>query len=1469
MEPLTWLAIFLITTILSAGITYALTPKPKLSNAKPASVNDLEIPQPPTDEPIPIIYGTVQTQLYILHHGGFKYDRVTEGSEDFIIGYRYYLDCVFGISDQCGELVEVRISNKHLKEYMGTTVEKNTTGEVCGAQHFHIDPLRLDTYPRQGYWRDIYSNLGFWRALDAIYDEDVDGYEKYPYEHYFAAPFWSSSGTAYEGEAQYHGMGGYFPVNNATSLLSWANTKTTFKVFTSANTKDSYTVSLTSGLGGAGTGVFNSYCLNSNKAQDRYIAVTDVDAGTLTRRVYNETFTGVQLQMAGTASAPVYYFALPITFSLADEGVTGKIKLVSQSNRLCYIRGMRVAISGGVKYVYMHLYDDPGYVNRTTGLSVASGQTVEVYWVKCGREVAPESLFEPVTTTKYVMGVNAPLVPTGYNKTYGGYITSFVYYKYVAVSGSLPTVDSFTRKLWMGTVGATGNTAGDIYLVLDIVTKYLGSGTYEIITPVWCYNYVPDNGVGNDGDYAIDPFRKVVMVKNNGVWCHDEPSYDVAGMSMPDVRLFIGSVPENPVVGALYIHIIPYVYTTSWTEMAEARLTSYPATGKGNALVAPSGASFLTDVYGLLSNADSRTMYDGGVQYNHIGAKFLFKPSLSSVTYPVGTDQVTDVIDHYMYESTGIPSTYNDMSVVFGRNVFLGIGPTLPNFTFVVCNIPNITIMNDALRTAWATADIKPEYFDGTDINFTDNPYLCSCIAALPPKSYFFNKDSTSATSSAGITVREHKIQKDVNPAVILLDLLIRHAKTPVELIDVDSFASAAIRLYQEYTGMSLIILTQTSISDIITLILEHIDGFLFTDPRTGKLKLTLARARTNDETNQTALTCADIGDIVITRQNISSCATKLNVKYFDGYPSVAFEDPTKVVSMGSFQTKVDSIVFNPMDSKFTIENEVTIDRTGFSNRSTLYRNLKRSIKKYTYPYATIKFTMDLARFDKELGDVIRVNLPSYELNDQYYRITEIDFRDDKSTTVQVTAIEDIYDTSDANFLVDDSSIAVKYVDTSVFSYAAYTVPLIPALRPELPTYTQNSFNIYALCLVSWLPIHTNGVVTVGDTVMSGGNTLTCVPSGSVALTGTGAYLNTWTYFDSLRVTSMPVVKYGVPTEAENANDPLYVLSNTDDTNEKLAVLVYETTSGDKFYEYVSYEDITEVSTGVYDVTGVLRGAYNSPQYINDRTTDGTISHISMFFVLNNEIWNSGGIRSYESYSQIISRTYTSLPTTFDTPTFKADVVSEVQCDVVDNDGIIEWARPGAISEFTLKFVTDSISGYVNGILTTIYRYKIRMRVPCISKGYVQPLTDTEQLQGVTEDFRRRSEKDSVSVGVSGYLDGALGQYSYSRRVGSYMSGTAYEFMVIELILSYTSNEEFHDVISGATFTMSHNTMSTTAYGSSLSDTISFDLSEVDTSQNYYIFLQNGRLYCKSAYLDDDMNLTAFSDFEGQEITAS
>ena len=244
------------------------------------------------------------------------------------------------------------------------------------------------------------------------------------------------------------------------------------------------------------------------------------------------------------------------------------------------------------------------------------------------------------------------------------------------------------------------------------------------------------------------------------------------------------------------------------------------------------------------------------------------------------------------------------------------------------------------------------------------------------------------------------------NPAEVLYCLLIgRYANVqatdpvvptiPTDLIDTASFLASAAVLNTEGMGISFQWQRDSTVRQIINDIMNHVDGILAEDTKTGKLRFTLNRADYDPETVK-IFDESNVVDITsFVRLNPSAGVNRVTATYTD--PSLEFKaNPVTVEDLGN-TFEQDSGSASPLDLHMFHDVDVTILRA-FQELVQLSEGIA-SGKLITNRYA----------YDLNIGDVVKFSWDALGVSGLLIRITEKKVGDMDDREIELTFIQDVY----------------------------------------------------------------------------------------------------------------------------------------------------------------------------------------------------------------------------------------------------------------------------------------------------------------------------------------------------------------------------------------------------------------------------------------------------------------------------
>lgn len=244
--------------------------------------------------------------------------------------------------------------------------------------------------------------------------------------------------------------------------------------------------------------------------------------------------------------------------------------------------------------------------------------------------------------------------------------------------------------------------------------------------------------------------------------------------------------------------------------------------------------------------------------------------------------------------------------------------------------------------------------------------------------------------------------------------------------IDLSSFNSAAAAMNTEAFGMSLMWSSQTSIEAFIKEVLDHINGVLRLDEKTGKFTLKLIRG---DYT---------IGSLVnINPSNILELKSLQRAAYGDFANEV-------VVNYTDRNQKTKSVAVQDLACIQAQGGVVSTTREyrGIRTASLASRVALRDLSTVSTPLAKLEVTTNRVLWDKNVGDVVSFSWPDYGIALAPYRIISIDKGTIRDGKIDVQLVEDIFGLPFTTYTETPASEWVDPISAAVPVEAARAVEL-------------------------------------------------------------------------------------------------------------------------------------------------------------------------------------------------------------------------------------------------------------------------------------------------------------------------------------------------------------------------------------------------------------------------------------------
>ena len=249
----------------------------------------------------------------------------------------------------------------------------------------------------------------------------------------------------------------------------------------------------------------------------------------------------------------------------------------------------------------------------------------------------------------------------------------------------------------------------------------------------------------------------------------------------------------------------------------------------------------------------------------------------------------------------------------------------------------------------------------------------------------------------------------DANPAHIIYECLTNTdwgMGSPATAIDFDSFEAAAVTLYNDGFGLSMIWTRQASIQDFIQEVLDHIQAVLFVDPATGLLTLKLVRGDYDVAT--LPIINPDNADLTaFSRKLWGEITNEIVVTWTN--PENEQEETVTVQDLASIATQGGII----SDSR-------NYYGVRYANLAAQLAN--RDLRSAGQPLASFEAEVDRTFWDARPADCVKVTWPEYGLDEVIARVTSVDYGKPGDPTVKLQLVEDVWGLDFGDYIEPPSS---------------------------------------------------------------------------------------------------------------------------------------------------------------------------------------------------------------------------------------------------------------------------------------------------------------------------------------------------------------------------------------------------------------------------------------------------------------
>lgn len=343
----------------------------------------------------------------------------------------------------------------------------------------------------------------------------------------------------------------------------------------------------------------------------------------------------------------------------------------------------------------------------------------------------------------------------------------------------------------------------------------------------------------------------------------------------------------------------------------------------------------------------------------------------------------------------------------------------------------------------------------------------------------------------------------DANPAHIIHECLVNEdfgMGAHPSMVDTDSFVRAAETLAEEKFGLSLLWTQQSTIEAFIQEVLDHIQGLLFFNPRTGLATLKLLR-NDYDPDNLPEIGPADAVLDTFRRKLWGETVNEITISWTNPQSeeteTLTYHDPANIAMQGE--------VVSENRHYYGIRSPELASYVG-----------ARDIAAAAVPLASASIRVNRRKWTLLPGDVIRFSWPKYNIDRIIMRVMEVDYGRPDSAEIKVNLLEDVFGLPYAQFLtpprsewedpdqdpngplydeIDSIFVAVPYplvvaaIGSDNISDDRYPEILIAAMVTPRPS--QTDFRTFVLLEEEVLPSGATEWVGAGERNTTGYTTLT------------------------------------------------------------------------------------------------------------------------------------------------------------------------------------------------------------------------------------------------------------------------------------------------------------------------------------------------------------------------------------------
>lgn len=528
-----------------------------------------------------------------------------------------------------------------------------------------------------------------------------------------------------------------------------------------------------------------------------------------------------------------------------------------------------------------------------------------------------------------------------------------------------------------------------------------------------------------------------------------------------------------------------------------------------------------------------------------------------------------------------------------GKRVTVGFAYSIDLWQ-AICEGPDVTLhgcyYNDKPRTVDETFVAGRWTFNDGSSSWYPTPADAPYTNALNPIAHFWVSPwflevnaytignvefLVSRASDTGLT--DENLDNGTNPAAVIYEVFKDAGAIPASDFVLSSFEEAASEWSDRGYGLNFKIQQHTELRDVLMKIRDWVDFSLYQD----KNNQWVLSAWKDGESSVADLVASDFLSFKFKRTTHNKCYAKFTAKMID-------EDQ-------DFTERVIGIRATHLRELLTYEKPLDVDLSAFRDVDSASRRLLEIVKQYSFPFAEIEITTNLAYMDTIFpGNIITITNDDYGYTQTKFRVLSKDISEIDKNELGFTIrqyVDGIYE--DQSYPAGGSSwTPPEITPEEALEVAVYEIPYntdgseVPryAILAHRATDVHAGYNIY----VSPDNVTYNFVET--------SNTWSCHCNLDVQYTTSTGYID-----DDVGIVITPT--------APAMDDLLESVSRGELFEPSYYCLIGT--------ELMAYQTVTDLGGGQYRLEGIIRGLYNTTI-----ATHNVASDVWLFWFAGNIITN-------------------------------------------------------------------------------------------------------------------------------------------------------------------------------------------------------------------------------------------------------